>query len=164
MSKYLCSPRSDVRNISNWDFWLTVGPRSKARVVKRMHRVPLRTCSSHVMPYFGGAAKVYVYQSHLSLLAAVVPRTCHVTSKTMVFSPISTRRLYSNGCERSWKKRSKNSMQLVGLRRLSWMSKTNSRSAEFDGFSDSQEEEAKAAILDKVMKGRQPTDLMLRCE
>ena len=55
-------------------------------------------------------------------------------------------------------------MQLVGLRRLSWMSKTNSRSAEFDGFSDSQEEEAKAAILDKVMKGRQPTDLMLRCE
>ncbi|EPQ53714.1 Mg2+ transporter protein [Gloeophyllum trabeum ATCC 11539] len=31
------------------------------------------------------------------------------------------------------------------------------------GLPDGQEEAAKAAILDKVMKGRQPTDLMLRC-
>jgi len=31
------------------------------------------------------------------------------------------------------------------------------------GMSDTQEEVAKAAILEKVMKGRQLTDLMLRC-
>lgn len=30
-------------------------------------------------------------------------------------------------------------------------------------MSQGEEEAAKAAILDKVMKGRQPTDLMLRC-
>jgi magnesium transporter len=28
---------------------------------------------------------------------------------------------------------------------------------------DNQEEATRAAILDKAMKGRQPTDLMLRC-
>ncbi|KAJ6572167.1 hypothetical protein B0H19DRAFT_1132769 [Mycena capillaripes] len=38
-----------------------------------------------------------------------------------------------------------------------------SRTVEFDGLSDIQEEATRAAILEKVMKGRQPTDLMLRC-
>ncbi|KAH7908649.1 Mg2+ transporter protein cora-like protein [Hygrophoropsis aurantiaca] len=37
------------------------------------------------------------------------------------------------------------------------------RSPEPPIMSDCQEEVAKAAILEKVMKGRQPTDLMLRC-
>lgn len=39
----------------------------------------------------------------------------------------------------------------------------NSKSVEPNNSSRSQEDDAKAAILDKVMKGRQPTDLMLRC-
>ncbi|KAJ7931315.1 magnesium transporter [Mycena leptocephala] len=39
-----------------------------------------------------------------------------------------------------------------------------SRTVEFDGLSDIQEEATRAAILEKVMKGRQPTDLMLRCK
>lgn len=39
-----------------------------------------------------------------------------------------------------------------------------SKPVEFDGLSERQEEAAKAAILEKVMKGRQPADLMLRCE
>ncbi|KAI0075960.1 Mg2+ transporter protein cora-like protein [Panus rudis PR-1116 ss-1] len=34
---------------------------------------------------------------------------------------------------------------------------------QFDGPGDGQEEAAKVAILEKAMKGRQPTDLMLRC-
>lgn len=37
------------------------------------------------------------------------------------------------------------------------------RPVEFSEVSDGQEEAAKAAILEKVMKGRQLTDLMLRC-
>ncbi|KAJ6470247.1 cora-domain-containing protein [Mycena vitilis] len=42
------------------------------------------------------------------------------------------------------------------------LSRGNKR-PEFDGLSDIQEEATRAAILEKVMKGRQPTDLMLRC-
>jgi hypothetical protein len=47
---------------------------------------------------------------------------------------------------------------------LSWISKTNAKSGDVRGFSGLEEEHARAAILEKVMKGRQPTDLMLRCE
>ncbi|KAF9456010.1 hypothetical protein BDZ94DRAFT_1271994 [Collybia nuda] len=46
---------------------------------------------------------------------------------------------------------------------ISWASKLNPRPVDFNGLSDEQEDAAKAAILEKVMKGRQPTDLMLRC-
>lgn len=56
------------------------------------------------------------------------------------------------------------SFNYTTTRCITWGSKTNGRSVEFNGLSDLQEEAAKAAILDKVMKGRQPTDLMLRCE
>ncbi|KAJ6469386.1 magnesium transporter [Mycena sanguinolenta] len=38
-----------------------------------------------------------------------------------------------------------------------------SRTVEFNNLSEIQEEATRAAILEKVMKGRQPTDLMLRC-
>ncbi|KAJ7676465.1 Mg2+ transporter protein cora-like protein [Mycena rosella] len=47
------------------------------------------------------------------------------------------------------------------VRNLSWGPRQ--RTVEFDGLSDIQEEATRAAILEKVMKGRQPTDLMLRC-
>lgn len=49
---------------------------------------------------------------------------------------------------------------------LPWFLRSRSPShmeAPQGGLPDGQEEAAKAAILDKVMKGRQPTDLMLRC-
>jgi magnesium transporter len=49
-------------------------------------------------------------------------------------------------------------------RLIAWSPHTNPRPAESRGMSDEQEDAAKAAILEKVMKGRQPTDLMLRCE
>ena len=35
---------------------------------------------------------------------------------------------------------------------------------QFNGPIDNQEEAARVAILEKAMKGRQPTDLMLRCK
>ncbi|KDQ59994.1 hypothetical protein JAAARDRAFT_32363 [Jaapia argillacea MUCL 33604] len=47
---------------------------------------------------------------------------------------------------------------------MSWIPKFMSRQPEpHAGLTDGQEEAAKSAILDKVMNGRQPTDLMLRC-
>jgi hypothetical protein len=49
------------------------------------------------------------------------------------------------------------------LRAIAWAAKMKAQH-EFNGPGDGQEEAAKAAILDKVMKGRQPTDLMLRCQ
>ncbi|KAG2041044.1 hypothetical protein BDR03DRAFT_914453 [Suillus americanus] len=45
----------------------------------------------------------------------------------------------------------------------SWKNFFRPKAHESSGMSDTQEEIAKAAILEKVMKGRQLTDLMLRC-
>lgn len=49
---------------------------------------------------------------------------------------------------------------------MSWMPKfgPHKQYDQFSGPMDNQEEATKVAILDKVMKGRQPTDLMLRCK
>lgn len=55
-------------------------------------------------------------------------------------------------------------MQQSGFRHASWYAKMKAKPTEFDGLLDGQEEEARAAILEKVMKGRHPTDLMLRCK
>ncbi|CCM01214.1 uncharacterized protein FIBRA_03262 [Fibroporia radiculosa] len=51
-----------------------------------------------------------------------------------------------------------------GTRQLSWLPKLTLRPTETDTEpSDGHEEAAKVAILEKAMRGRQPTDLMLRC-
>lgn len=52
----------------------------------------------------------------------------------------------------------------VDMRQFSWKAKPGVRPAEPEDLSESEEELAKAAILDKVMKGRQPTELLLRCK
>ncbi|KAL0958032.1 hypothetical protein HGRIS_000208 [Hohenbuehelia grisea] len=51
------------------------------------------------------------------------------------------------------------------VRQMSWATRLISRpiTVNHNTPSDTEEEVAKAAILEKVMKGRQPTDLMLRC-
>jgi len=51
-----------------------------------------------------------------------------------------------------------------GSRGITWSWKAPSRSKEFAEVPDNEEDAARAAILDKVMKGRQPTELMLRCK
>ncbi|KAJ7255414.1 Mg2+ transporter protein cora-like protein [Mycena rebaudengoi] len=49
-------------------------------------------------------------------------------------------------------------------RRMYWAHRgPHGRPVEYNPLSDIQEEAARAAVLEKVMKGRQPTDLMLRC-
>ncbi|KZP17489.1 cora-domain-containing protein [Athelia psychrophila] len=51
----------------------------------------------------------------------------------------------------------------TGSRPASWFAKLNPNPEESNCPSGREEEEARAAILENVMKGRQPTDLMLRC-
>ena len=56
-----------------------------------------------------------------------------------------------------------------GTRHMSWLPRlgVSFRSAQDNSFNsptDNQEEAAKVAILEKAMKGRQPTDLKLRCK
>ncbi|KAF8970435.1 hypothetical protein BDZ97DRAFT_1791375 [Flammula alnicola] len=54
--------------------------------------------------------------------------------------------------------------QPKNTRQISWSFKSHSRPTEFnEDLPDNEQDVARAAILDKVMKGRQPTDLMLRC-
>jgi len=50
------------------------------------------------------------------------------------------------------------------FRKIWWTFNRPPKMTDVQGLSRDQEDAAKAAILDKVMKGRQPTDLMLRCE
>lgn len=49
-------------------------------------------------------------------------------------------------------------------RQISWSFKSQPQPTEFNDIPDNEEDVARAAILNKVMKGRQPTDLMLRCK
>jgi hypothetical protein len=49
------------------------------------------------------------------------------------------------------------------FRNISWAKPTSLR-VQSRSLSSTEEDDAKAAILEKVMKGRQLTDLMLRCE
>lgn len=65
----------------------------------------------------------------------------------------------------SWKLSTLRGISPGFIRSFHWGFRRSPRNVEFtEGVSDCQEEAAKAAILDKVMKGRQVTDLMLRCE
>jgi magnesium transporter len=113
------------------------------------------------MPLFGSTANTYASHQQLMHLASFVSPIRGLVVPALSFS---TKRLHSGVSDRLFKATDHNLAQHSGLRHLSWLSKTNSKSVEFSGFSESQEEVAKAAILEKVMKGRQPTDLMLRCE
>jgi magnesium transporter len=129
-----------------------------------MHKALRDTASSHVMGRFGSTAEVYASLSSRShpYSSAAFPRACHPC--TIKFSPVSRtliRRLCSDATNRSSKLSVQNSRKPDGFRHVSWFAKINTKPVEFNGLS---EEDAKAAILEKVMKGRQPTDLMLRCE
>ncbi|KAJ3552735.1 hypothetical protein NP233_g12809 [Leucocoprinus birnbaumii] len=53
--------------------------------------------------------------------------------------------------------------RLRGTRHISWSFRPRPKPAEPSSTPEGQEDLTKAAILEKVMKGRQPTDLMLRC-
>jgi hypothetical protein len=51
----------------------------------------------------------------------------------------------------------------LGTRYFGWSFRSQPRSSDSSSTSEGQDNLTKAAILESVMKGRQPTDLMLRC-
>ena len=65
----------------------------------------------------------------------------------------------------AWVYRNPGSSTRSQARRMSWVARFRGQAQEpFDNLSDGQDEAARAAIMEKVMQGRQPTDLMLRCK
>lgn len=114
--------------------------------ILRMHRA---LCMSHVN---GRNAYTHTILSARSFRAvATLCRNRHA------FLPNDKRILFPHGTDLI-------SQRSCRGRGISWSWKTHSRSKEFVEAPDNEEDAARAAILDKVMKGRQPTDLMLRCE
>jgi magnesium transporter len=60
---------------------------------------------------------------------------------------------------------SHNAYLAASTRGIAWLSKAQQKTPlEEEELPDVEEEAARAAILDKVMKGRQPSELMLRCK
>jgi hypothetical protein len=55
-------------------------------------------------------------------------------------------------------------MNHTNARHISWSLRLQPRPSEPNGIPDDEEDLTKATIQDQVMKGRNPTDLMLRCE
>ncbi|KAJ7150887.1 hypothetical protein C8R43DRAFT_1005499 [Mycena crocata] len=104
-------------------------------------------------------------------ISAALSRPFHSLPARASFSAVSTcstprfssvpARLLSSGRRQSHQL-TPGSLTRSVVRNISWGAK-HSRGVEFDNVDDIQEEAARAAILEKVMKGRQPTDLMLRC-
>ncbi|KZT24153.1 cora-domain-containing protein [Neolentinus lepideus HHB14362 ss-1] len=132
-----------------------------------MHTVLRTTRRHHVMANLGRIPKISYFGS----------RCCTRTGKGLSASSMVSKR---NGSEilperytgllrcsslRQDKYLLSDPAVIGNLRQMSWLSRIwNSRPAESsEGLPDGQVEAAKAAILDKVMKGRQPTDLMLKC-
>lgn len=123
-----------------------------------MHKGLWKGCSRHVM---GCHATRLTLQSTPSRFVATSPLLR--TSLSNSESPRSTRTFYREARGALWRKPAP-VVEQRGIRHISWIPKLNTRPVEFNGLSDGQEEAAKSAILEKVMKTRQPTDLMLRCE
>ncbi len=120
----------------------------------RMHTVRFARSASHVMgpspPLFVGLCNTYSRRTALGCL-----RSIHFSRPTLLTSPrnVSSRppRIQSSSTLRT--------------RHASWIPKLNLRKPDqFNGPLDNQEEAARVAFLEKAMKGRQPTDLLLRCK
>lgn len=122
-----------------------------------MHKA-LIAASNHVM---GQICKTYPSHSIILPSTAVFSRTCHTLTSSV---PYRILRWRSSDASNRPSQLGPTSPLPNDFRNASWYSKMKSKPVELDDLSERQEEAAKAAILEKVMKGRQPTDLMLRCE
>ena len=121
-----------------------------------MHKA-LTAAPSHVMSQI---INTYASRSIILPPTATFSRTCQYTLAPSV--PYQILRWRSSDASRP-SQLGPTSPQPKDFRHASWYAKMKSKPVELDDLSERQEEAAKAAILEKVMKGRQPTDLMLRC-
>lgn len=119
-----------------------------------MHRACWKHFASHVRPDpCSQAKKLFTNQAHLGVGDAT-KRWIYTSNVRPQYTPL----LPFGVSRHSW--RGIRPSIHVNSRQIFWPSKS---AAEFDDLPDNQEDAARATILDKVMKGRQPTDLMLRC-
>lgn len=134
------------------------------QTVKRMHRAPFGPRPSYVVGMLC-TTSAHVYASRPIATSSYLSFPTLSRGTRAILRPLlvaaSARGVHRDASDRSFKRKSEAPM---GSRQVSWFAKLNTKPVEFNGLSDRQEEEAKAAILEKVMKGRHPTDLMLRCE
>lgn len=123
-----------------------------------MHRACWKHFASHVRPDpFSQAKKLFTNQVHHGVGGPIkrCVYTSNVRPQYTLLLPFGLSRHSRRGIR---------PFIHVNSRQIFWPSKSALRTAEFDDLPDNQEDAARATILDKVMKGRQPTDLMLRCK
>lgn len=111
--------------------------------------------ASHVMQNF----RNYLLQQQHTLSSAARHGSCTRATSGSMYAQ-NSRASNVGPCN------NRKSVGRTSSRQMSWVSRllTRSRPSEpFPPISDGQDEAARSAILEKVMKGRQATDLMLRC-
>jgi hypothetical protein len=131
----------------------------------RMHTGCWRTYSSHVMGYSTRVAhSSRGYSLSCRLPFSSRPRRCLQTVRSLAVLQRSIHHLSNGAHSWPWRAAVLSHYSHPCARSFAWSPYAHPRPADDRGLSDEQEDAAKAAILEKVMKGRQPTDLMLRCE
>ena len=133
----------------------------------RMNTLFRRLAPRHVAsPHTGISPSCFPWSvsSHFLLPRRTCLAARNTTSLLPPSSPMRTSRLYSRQF-RPWHQTLR--PHNAGTRTFTtWIRRFSPRRRldPLDEPSDCHEEAAKAAVLEKAMKGRQPTDLMLRCE
>ena len=132
----------------------------RLRTVKsRMQRLCLIEQGSHVMrrAHFVSQLVVHIHPFHSCKYTSWRNSNANIRKvHTLISSSSSRSSIRSDGSVNS----------NANIRSISWLGKLfrNAQVGEsHTSPSDGQDEAARSAILEKVMKGRQPTDLMLRC-
>lgn len=120
----------------------------------RMHRVLLAYCGNNVIGLRAGSIDPFS-------LSTCTRRLAHQQFRHYASSVKRTHSGRPFSCGTTHGSALASPRAQLGIRRINW--KSRSSSSDFGGISDAHEDLTKAAILDKVMKGRQPADLMLRC-
>ena len=128
----------------------------------RMHRGCWKTCTSHVK------RKDVFRSSSFTTPNGVLGFSLFVSSKGRQFTGnarrVGVRHLHSAYIHTPYQFYQIISPNLTNRRHISWSFKSQPRNTAFHEVPDNEEDVARIAILNKVMKGRQPTDLILRCK
>ena len=142
-------------------FWAQRTGSKGSTFALRMHTACLRSYSSHVIGLSAkGAFRSTTTGSLHPGLSQTTPLCTPLRTNPLAILKHSIHHLSAGDYPRLRRTATSPHAVRAIARHISW----SPRSVESKGLSDEQEDAAKAAILDKVMKGRQPTDLMLRCE
>lgn len=130
-------------------FWLTSSVYA-CYVLEEVTREPCHELSTHVLPHFLPVSEPTAseMQAHHTYRTRPMPTYgCAVVKKVCPF------RSRAPGAS------------LIGVRQMSWIPKFGTKqSDQFNSPMDNEEDIAEVAILKKVMEGRQPTELKLRCK